>query len=107
MRKSAASTSLCGIALLLAVVAFSVPVHEASAQGREFVGRIVSISGDRMRVDSRGDKMDFKASRSTRVKGQGKSDWGSLAKGDRVSVSWKMTDASPIAHSVVVMPPRD
>ncbi len=94
-----------GAGIALALLA-TVP-GDASAQFREFVGQIDQISKKQVRVDNgRGDTMRFAVTGATRVKGQGKTQWKDLNKGDWVSVSWKMTDKSPVAYRVVVMPPR-
>jgi hypothetical protein len=80
---------------------------EASAQYREFAGKIDKISKKRMLVDNRkGDKVSFNRADATTVEGE-KKDWGKIKKDDWVSVSWKMMDKPRIAYKVVVMPPKE
>lgn len=78
----------------------------ASAEFREFSGKVTEISGDKMTVDNRqGDRVSFKRSEATAVTGA-KKRWQAIEEGDRVSVSWKMVDAPRIAYKVTVMPPE-
>ena len=79
---------------------------EASAEFREFSGKVTEISGDKMVIDNRrGDRVSFKRSEATRVTGA-KKRWQAIEAGDRVSVSWKMVDVPRVAYKVVVMPPK-
>ena len=79
---------------------------EASAEFREFSGKVTEISGDKMVIDNRrGDRVSFRRSKATTVTGA-KKRWAALEEGDRVSVSWKMVDVPRIAYKVVVMPPK-
>ena len=97
--------SLSRIALLAAVAlaaAFILP-STASAQYREFTGRIDKISKREMIVDNRmGDKVKFAyAKEETAVEGT-KSEWKKLKKKDWVTVSWKFIDKPRKAYKVVV-----
>ena len=79
---------------------------EASAEFREFSGKVAKISSDKLVIDNRrGDRVSFRRSEVTRVTGA-KKRWRSIEAGDRVSVSWKMVDVPRVAYKVVVMPPK-
>ena len=79
---------------------------EASAEFREFSGKVAKISGDKMVIDNRrGDRLSFRRSEATKVTGA-KKRWQAIEEGDRVSVSWKIVDVPRIAYEVVVMPPK-
>jgi hypothetical protein len=91
---------------LLALLALAVPAV-ASAQYREFSGKVDKISDDKIIVDNRmGDKVTFMKVKETVVEGQ-KTEWGKVSKDDWVSVSWKMMDKPRKAYKVVVGPPKD
>ena len=96
--------------ILVALVAVAVPLviaEEASAQYREFIGKVDRISGKKLWVDNRrGDKVPFEKSEATTVSGEGKKEWKQIKKGDWVSVSWKMMDKPRIAYKIMVLPPR-
>jgi hypothetical protein len=94
-----------GIALL-ALVALVVP-GLASAQMREFRGKVDAINKKEVMVDNRmGDKLKFKPAPDVAVEGE-KDSWAKLKKNDWVVVSWKMMDNPRIAYKVVVLPPQD
>ncbi len=79
---------------------------QASAEFREFSGKVSEISGDKMVIDNRqGDRVSFRRSEATTVRGAKKS-WQAIERGDWVSVSWKMVDRPRIAYKVVVTPPK-
>ncbi len=91
------------IGLILAALLFAGP---AAAQYREFSGRIEAVDGSRLTVVTRaGDNVTFARDEASQVRGS-KSSWAALAKGDRVTVSWRMTDTPRRAWIVNVMPPR-
>jgi hypothetical protein len=106
---------------LLAVVAFvlfAVPVlmpESASAQYREFTGRIDKISTKKLIVDNRkGDKVSFVPTPDSEITVQEgaelkdkKEAWDDLKKGDWVKVSWKFVDKPRKAYKVMVLPPRE
>jgi len=93
-------------AALLGVAAVFVP-SMASAQMREFTGRIDRVSEKKMIVDNRkGDKVSFEPVSETVVEGE-KTSWKDLKQKDWVTVSWKFTDKPRKAYKVVVLPPRD
>jgi hypothetical protein len=96
--------------VLLALVALIVPVAmpgAASAQMREFVGKVDKIDAKKLIVDNRkGDKVSFDKVAETTVEGT-KTDWGAIKKEDWVSVSWKMMDKPRKAYKVNVMPPKE
>ena len=95
---------------LIALVALVVPVAmpgAASAQMREFVGKIDKIDAKKLIVDNRkGDKVSFDKVEETTVEGV-KTDWAALKKNDWVSVSWKMVDKPRKAYKISVMPPKE
>ena len=95
---------------LIALVALIVPVAmpgAASAQMREFVGKVDKIDAKKVIIDNRkGDKVSFDKVAETTVEGT-KTDWGAIKKDDWVSVSWKMMDKPRKAYKVNVMPPRE
>jgi hypothetical protein len=94
---------------VLIAVALALPLilsNEASAEFREFSGKVTEISGDKLVIDNRqGDRVSFRRSETTTVTGAKKS-WQAIEKGDSVSVSWKMVDEPRIAYKIVVMPPK-
>jgi len=98
------SALLAILALVLPLVSSSV----ASAQMREFTGRIDKISkSGKFIVDNRkGDKVSFVKIETTEVTGE-KSEWGKIRKGDWVTVSWKMIDKPRKAYKINVLPPRE
>jgi hypothetical protein len=80
----------------------------ASAQMREFTGRIDRIDDKKMIVDNRkGDKVSFNRLPETTVEGEGKSKWDDLKQKDWVVVSWKFVDKPRKAYKVVALPPRE
>ena len=106
---------------LLAVAAFvlfAVPVlmpEPASAQYREFTGRIDKVDSKKLIVDNRkGDKVSFVSVPDSEVSVQEgakledkKESWDDLKKGDWVTVSWKFVDKPRKAYKVMVLPPRE
>ena len=94
---------------VLVLIAVALPLmlsNEASAQFREFSGKVTEISGDELVIDNRrADRVSFRRSEATKVTGAKKS-WRAIERGDRVNVSWKMVDEPRVAHKVVVMPPE-
>ncbi len=95
--------------LMIALVALLAPVFapgSASAQMREFTGRVDRINKQEVIVDNRmGDKVKFIKIDSTEVAGE-KTDWKKVKKNDWVTVSWKMIDKPRKAYKVVVLPPK-
>ena len=92
------------IAILAAAVLFP---SMASAQYREFTGRIDQVKKQKFIVDNRqGDKVQFVFIESTEVSGEKKS-VKKIKKGDWVTVSWKFTDKPRKAYKVLVLPPRE
>jgi hypothetical protein len=80
----------------------------ASAQYRQFTGRIDKINEKQVIVDNRkGDKVKFAKNDGTVVEGEGKKVWKDLKKGDWVSVDWKFIDKPRKAYKVQVLPPRE
>ncbi len=92
-----------------ALIALALPLmlsNEASAEFREFSGKVTEISGDKLVIDNRrGDRVSFKRSEATTVTGA-KQSWQAIEEGDWVSVSWKMLDKPRVAYKIVVMPPK-
>ena len=105
MRKVSGRTAV----RVLVAVALALPLllsSGASAEFREFSGKVTGISGDELVVDNRqGDRVSFRRSEATKVTGAKKS-WQAIERGDRVNVSWKMVDEPRVAYEVVVMPPK-
>ncbi len=94
------------VRVLIAVALPLILSNEASAEFREFSGKVSEISGDKLVIDNRrGDRVLFWRSEATTVTGMKKS-WQAIEQGDSVSVSWKMVDKPRIAYKVVVMPPK-
>ncbi len=100
---------VCRIALI-ALVALALPLFmssDASAQYREFSGKVDKVSNKKLLVDNRkGDKVSFVKTEDTAVEGE-KTEWKAIKKDDWVSVSWKMMDKPRVAYKVVVMPPKE
>ena len=103
---------------LVALVLVAVPVALpgiASAQYREFTGRIDKIDGKKLIVDNRqGDKVSFNKVDEPEVSVQEgakledkKETWDDLKKGDWVTVSWKFVDKPRKAYKVLVLPPKE
>ncbi len=100
---------ISGWIALRVLVAAALPLilsSEASAEFREFSGKVTEISGNKMVVGNRrGDRVSFRRSEATTVTGE-KQSWQAIERGDWVSVSWKMVDEPRIAYKVVVTPPK-
>lgn len=79
----------------------------ASAQYREFSGRIDLVKKKKFIVDNRqGDKVSFVFIAETEVSGK-KNSVKKIRKGDWVTVSWKFVDKPRKAYKIVVLPPRE
>ena len=99
------SGRIAALALVALALSLILPAA-ASAEFRDFSGKVTEISGDKMVIDNRqGDRVSFRRSEATTVTGA-KTSWQTIEVGDRVSVSWKMVDKPRIAHKVVVKPPQ-
>ena len=97
-----------GQTVLLALVASMLWTASASAQTREFVGKLDSVTDKKVIVDNRkGDKISFSKTDTTTVEGEGKTKWEDLKKKDWVTVSWKFTDNPRKAYKVQVLPPKE
>ncbi len=95
---------LIGIALV-GLVASVLPLG-ASAQYREFSGRIDQINNKKVIIDNRmGDKVSFVPGNPSEVSGQGRTEWKKLRRNDWVTVSWKMADKPRVAYKVKVLQP--
>jgi hypothetical protein len=91
---------------LAALVALLVP-GLASAQMREFRGKVDRITKRELIVDNRqGDKLRFKPAKDVVVEGE-KDEWKRVKKNEWVVVSWKMMDNPRIAYKVVVLPDQE
>jgi len=91
---------------LAALLAPLVVPGGASAQMREFTGKVDRINKEEVIVDNRmGDKVKFERIDSTEVSGE-KADWKKVKKNDWVTVSWKMIDKPRKAYKMVVLPPK-
>jgi hypothetical protein len=92
------------LALALALVL----AGAASAQYREFTGKVDEVDEQRLTVDNRmGDTVTFERLDATRVSGQDKQQWRDLEKSDWVTVHWKMVDKPRKAYRVDVLPPKE
>ena len=95
---------------LIAIVALAVPLAlagDASAQMREFRGKVDRIGKEKLIVDNRkGDKVSFIKVPETVVLGE-KSVWKDVKKDDWVTVSWKMIDKPRKVYKLVVLPPME
>ena len=97
---------LVSAAAAFALVVPLVAATSASAQMREFTGKVDKISKSEMIVDNRmGDKVKFEKLDSTQVDGE-KKDWKNVKKNDWVTVQWKMIDKPRKAYTVTVLPPK-
>jgi hypothetical protein len=97
---------LVSIAAAVALLAPVFVAASASAQMREFTGKVDKISKSEMIVDNRmGDKVKFEKLDSTTVEGE-KKDWKNVKKNDWVTVQWKMIDKPRKAYKVTVLPPK-
>jgi hypothetical protein len=104
MRKLGTRFSL---ALAFLITAAIVLPGVASAQMREFTGRLDTVSKKKIIVDNRkGDKVSFVQVEETVVEGE-KDAWNKLKKKDWVVVSWKMIDKPRKAYKIVVLPPKE
>lgn len=95
--------ALLGAALLGAAILSLALALPAAAQGlRDFSGQITAAGGQAIQVKNRqGDSLGFQRGPGTVVSGA-KSSWESLAVGDSVTVSWKLSDQPRLAHRVRV-----
>jgi len=101
MRRTVSRSTLAWAACLVAAgLAIS---SVASAQMREFTGRIDRVTKKKMIVDNRmGDKVTFVYSEGeTQVEGT-KTEWEKLKAKDWVTVSWKFVDKPRKAYKVLV-----
>ncbi len=95
---------LAAAALVVAVLAPGV----ASAQMREFTGRIDKVNKKQMIVDNRmGDKVKFVYAKGETAVEDTKSEWKKLKTKDWVKVSWKFIDNPRKAYKVVVFEKED
>ena len=97
-----------GQVVLLALVVSILWNASASAQTREFVGKLDAVSEKKVIVDNRkGDKISFSKTDETVVQGEGKMKWDELKKNDWVTIHWMMKDNPRKAYKVIVMPARE
>ena len=98
--RTMARIGVIALALLLPIAAGadSEPDHEST-------GSVVSIDGQNLVLDRRGDKVSFQRAGGTSVRGA-KSSWGDLSQGDRITVHWNLSDKPKKAYRIDVMPPR-
>lgn len=79
----------------------------ASAQTREFTGKVDSISEKKIIIDNRqGDKVSFNKLEETVVEGE-KTSWDEIKKGEWATVEWKFVDKPRKAYKVIVIPPKE
>jgi hypothetical protein len=102
MRKA---VSVIALVLMIFSVGALVASSDASAQYRQFKGKIDKIDKKLVIVDNRkGDKVKFMKMDETVVEGEGKASWEDLKKGDWASVDWKFIDKPRKAYKVLVIP---
>jgi hypothetical protein len=95
-----------GTALLAFALAL-VGAASASAQTREFTGKVDSVSEKKIIIDNRqGDKVSFNKLDETVVEGE-KTAWAEIKKGDWATVEWKFVDKPRKAYKVTVIPPKE
>jgi hypothetical protein len=94
------------MSLMLAAALFVPGI--ASAQLRDFEGKVDSISDSKIIVDNRkGDKISFDKTGETTVEGKATA-WDAVKKGDWVAVGSKMMEKPRKAYKVTVKdPPAD
>lgn len=79
----------------------------ASAQNREFTGKVDQISEKKIIIDNRqGDKVSFNKLDTTVVEGE-KATWDEIKKGDWATIEWKFVDKPRKAYKVTVIPPKE
>ena len=97
--------ALIGIALA-GLIATGLPIA-ASAQSREFSGRIDQISNNKLILQNLwGYLVWFVPGTPSVGGGLGRTVWKKRNNHDWVTVSWKMVDKPRIAYKVKVLPPR-
>ena len=85
--------------LLAGALAF---VLALPAVASEFTGTVASVSGSKLTVERAGARVVFSKASDVVVGGK-RSAWSAIAKGDTVSVSWKISDKPPRAYRVSVI----
>lgn len=79
----------------------------ASAQNREFTGKVDQISEKKIIIDNRqGDKVSFNKLDTTVVEGE-KATWDEIKKGDWATIEWKFVDKPRKAYKVTVIPAKE
>jgi hypothetical protein len=92
----------------LALVAAVLLPSSASAQMREFTGRVDKINAKQMIVDNRmGDKVKFMFAKGETVVEGTKDEWKKLKQKDWVTVSWKFVDKPRKAYKVLVFEKKE
>lgn len=95
-----------GTALLAFALAL-VGAASASAQLREFTGKVDSVSEKKIIIDNRqGDKVSFNKLDETKVDGL-KTSWEEVKKGDWATVGWKFVDKPRKAYTVTIIPAKE
>ena len=107
MRSATGRLAALGLALALAsvpcaLVVCAITPRAASAQSREFAGRVISIGAGQLAVESRqGETLRFVRSERTAV--DGRSGWDAIRPGDHVLVRYRLRDGPYEARRVVVL----
>jgi hypothetical protein len=100
----------CGIGVVafgLLIAGSIVGAGPASAQMREFTGKVDTITNKKIIIDNRqGDKVSFERVDGTVVEGEKKT-WDEIKKNDWATVSWKFIDKPRKAYKVTVIPPKE
>lgn len=99
------ATALFAFAFALGLVLAA--AGPASAQTREFTGKVDSINDKKIIIDNRqGDKVSFNKLDETVVEGD-KASWAEIKKGEWATVEWKFVDKPRKAYKVIVIPPKE
>jgi len=105
MARNTRATVLLAFAFALGLAL--VGAAPASAQTREFTGKVDSISAKKIIIDNRqGDKVSFNKVDETVVEGE-KTSWEDIKKGEWATVEWKFVDKPRKAYKVIVIPPKE
>jgi hypothetical protein len=90
-------------AALVAWLGLLIAAPPASADHRDFAGKVKKVSGKRVTIENRqGDRRSFVRGKKTKVRG-GRSDWSGIRPGDEVIVDWHLEDRPARARRVRVI----
>jgi hypothetical protein len=90
-------------AALCAALALALAPGAASADHRDFTGKVREVSKKRVTIENRmGDRRSFVRGKKTKVRGS-RSSWEGMKPGDEVIVDWHLEDEPPRARRVRVI----